>query len=245
MPVATPWLLHVDGADSDWFCRQLSDTERTASRTIRSPRRRIEFAASRVLAKVAGDETRRLGERSGRWQLIDSAHLRSVTGETAGSEWIVTGSATTTGPPALYNPRSGEINHGLSIAHRWPFVAVSVTHGRPCGVDVERYGSVSAALQALFLPEAQELAAILPALDDAEWRTLFWTIKEAAFKACRFDSRSAALRDIRIDRLQLASVGDDRTAFDFTALVRFGRTVEPARIQSARFPHIMCSQVTL
>jgi 4'-phosphopantetheinyl transferase EntD len=239
------WLMRVDGDDVDWLRRQLSTAEHSATARIRSPRRRAEYAASRALAKVAyvaAHGSRAVDER---WHIIESGGLRRSSANVALAEYAVVGSGVPSGPPALLDVRRRRCDLGISIAHRWPFVASNYQPGGGCGIDVERLTSFSPSVERHFLAEAAGSAAQFGPLERRARLTFWWTMKEAAYKAFRPARGSHGLADVQITDFALRERSADGSRLECTATFRIGHRIAAARVASTTFERVVCTEVRM
>jgi 4'-phosphopantetheinyl transferase EntD len=239
-----PWLLRVDGPDLDGLALHLAPDERTRAAAMRSPRRRAEYVAGRVLAKYAyGRSHEAPNAVGGGWRAISSHDLlRSPELREAHAYAVVSNER---GAPTLVDTRTGRHERGISISHQWPFGAAAFrSTGHACGVDVARVGSVSPQVAQHYLAEAPALAARLPKLNEAQRLALLWSIKEASFKALRSESTRVRLNDVRVADVRAPDVPlAAETTYALGATIEVGRCSLDARVNAACFGRTMCSEV--
>ncbi|HTV73521.1 MAG TPA: 4'-phosphopantetheinyl transferase superfamily protein [Candidatus Acidoferrales bacterium] len=245
MSAPTPWLLRIDGDDVAWFPSRLSSEERLALGAIRSPRRRAEYAAGRILAKFAGASAKGTRALAPCWRMLASGDLRRKSESLDLSAYAVVASRARSGPPRLYDRAAQRYDDGLSISHRWPFVAVTYGPDRRCGIDIERIGSVSAEVAAYFLPESATLSPTLPVLASGERNTLLWTIKEATFKALRVPPGDCGVQDVHITDLRVMHRSQDGRVFALTSCMRVAGVAVAAQIRALRIGRLFCSEARL
>ncbi len=100
------------------------------------------------------------------------------------------------GKPALVNN-----NCQLSITHSGALVAVQLTTGKYCGIDVQAISPKIERLAEKFIHPKE--SAFIPTEEKVEYLNLIWTMKEAVFK--HFGSDLEFRRQIRIQPFVLES----------------------------------------
>jgi 4'-phosphopantetheinyl transferase EntD len=239
------WLMRVDGDDVEWLSRRLSTPEQSAATRIHSPRRRAEYAASRALAKVAYIDAQGAAGAQERWRFIESGGLRRMSASLALADYAVVGSGVQSGPPVLLDIGRQHCEFGISIAHRWPFVATNYQFGGACGIDVERVTSFAPGFEDRYLGDAAAFAAQLRQLERRERLTFWWTMKEAAYKAFRPVRGSYGLDELHITDFTNEQQTPDGTRLAATASIQLGRRVAAASVASTAFERVICTEVRM
>lgn len=188
-----------------------------------------------MLAKYARACSNSAGVR--RWRLLQSHDLRALASAKGLERYHILERAGEGTVPVMLDTHTDSYETRFSISHKWPFVAASCAGaGELCGIDIERIGAISGAAARRYVPEVEWLT--LRGADDAEKRTLLWTIKEAVFKALRPQPAGLAIEDIHISSLEC---GD--AVFNLTLEIA-NRTLSASAV-AATYRGIVCTDVRI
>ncbi|CAO3432468.1 4'-phosphopantetheinyl transferase family protein [Azospirillum argentinense] len=166
--------------------------------SLRHPVRRMEWAASRVLAKFAYLQGYR-GAWVEPWHDVTWAELRALVGSPDYRAIEVLRTENGTGPPALFHGNA-VLPCSLSLSHKWPCVSAAL--GPPdnaLGVDIELIAGFSNELCEYYFGEDKLNAQCLQNYSQHSRNkllTIAWSIKESYVKL--HPTGNIDMRDIKL-----------------------------------------------
>ncbi len=192
-------LMRLSDRNVDTMSSLLSARERNVLATLTHPVRRLEWTAIRVLAKFACLDFRWEAQKPP-WREVDWTEIERVANSERYRSVSVLKPDSSEFAPALLDREGRVIHRGLSLSHKWPFLAVGLSDTASVpGVDIEVITSFDKDFRAFYFHSENALLSALATcsgIDTDRLWSLLWTLKEAFFKSQA--EPGAQLRDIEV-----------------------------------------------